>query len=191
MRAARLLLPLLVLALAVPVPACVTAKDASGSSPPAPIVTKLDQALGVYIEYQASDHGDAARVHALQGALTLLNVNMAAVDATVPTGSALLVAQRIVQERPELGPYEQLIAKLYTLAVYGTPAPATPPAPGAGSGVTPAPLPLSLAPDGRAPVVDVALAAGVVGCTSAGLVTLAALGVGRVLCAAGSSWPGA
>lgn len=104
-----------------------------GDSPGPALVAKADQMAGVLLVYQASKHEDIDKQLALTQALTILGVDMQAVEATVPSATGLALATRICDENADLQPYHDLIAKLWTMAVYGS----SPPASGAGAGPPP------------------------------------------------------
>lgn len=81
--------------------------------------SKVDQLFGIALTYQAGAQDAAARTDALQAALEVLDVSLASLEAVVPTGTGLLLAAQLVEEHPSLVPYKDLVAKLYTVAVYG------------------------------------------------------------------------
>lgn len=85
---------------------------------------KLDQIAGIWLQYDSTPKADADKAAAFEAAIGVLGADFAQLEAVVPSATGLALAQKLVDGHPELTPYADLLAKLYTLALYG-PTPAT------------------------------------------------------------------
>lgn len=88
---------------------------------PPPVASAVDQLTGVWLTYEASPQTPDDQAAALTAALTLLGVDLDSLETVAPAGSGLVLASRVVAEHPDLAPFELLIARLWTLALYGAP----------------------------------------------------------------------
>lgn len=144
-RSLRLLIPLLLLPALLTPTACAALNSGQAPLAPAQVAKAVDQLTGVYVAYEQSDHGDAARLAAITASLNVLGVTaLQDLDAVVPSATGQLLAARLAQAHPELSGYQTTIAKLWTIALYGNPTAHAPaPDPGGGSPAT-APMTMSM-----------------------------------------------
>lgn len=105
---------------------------------------KLDQVIGAALVYDSSLHDQAAKEQFFVSALTSLGISMEALEAAPPSATGMALAAKMVEKHPELALYQDLIAKLYSLAMNGV-APAAPlaPPPAAPAVVPAAPAPVT------------------------------------------------
>lgn len=94
-----------------------------GLVPQDSVAAKTDQMIGLFLQYDAVEEPTAEmQAELVTQALALVGVDASVVDATVPSATALQVAAKVVEKHPDLAPFEAMIAKLYTLILYGAPA---------------------------------------------------------------------
>lgn len=99
--------------MALPTGCALTGGEVSGAQ-------KLDQVLGAALIYDSSAHDQAAKEQFFLSALTALGVSVEALRAAPPSAVGTALAAKMVEKHPELLPYQDLLAKLYSLAMNGT-----------------------------------------------------------------------
>lgn len=101
----------LFLALAMLLPACGMLQGSSAQM--------IDQLAGVWLVYDQSPKGEADIEAAVASIVAMIGADFD-LDAVVPSATGVLLVGKLVEDHPELAPYQSLLEKLYTLAIYGS-----------------------------------------------------------------------
>lgn len=88
-----------------------------GTSAPA----AFDQFLGLVLVYEDSAGTASDKELLLNGALSLLDVSLDDISEVKPSFVGIKLAEKLTAREPSLEGYEDILAKLYTIAMYGMP----------------------------------------------------------------------